>query len=66
MKVLSTFFLAALIGNANIKTYDLTITIPNIKNTNGGVHVSVYSSKNKASFTKIGQQFKVWTSRQRG
>ena len=58
MKVVLTFFLAALIGNANMKTYDLTITIPNIKNTNGGVHVSVYSSKNKASFTKIGQEFK--------
>lgn len=59
MKVLTTIFLAALIGNVNIKTYDLTITIPNIKNTSGGVHVSVYSSKNKASFTKIGQEFKV-------
>jgi uncharacterized protein (DUF2141 family) len=59
MKVLLTVFLAALMGNSNIKTYDLTITIPNIKNTSGGVHVSVYSSKNKASFTKIGQEFKV-------
>jgi uncharacterized protein (DUF2141 family) len=59
MKILSTIFLAALIGNSNIKTYDLTITIPNIKNTNVGVHVSVYSSKNKASFTKTGQEFKV-------
>lgn len=59
MKVLLTVFLAALMGSSNIKTYDLTITIPNIKNTSGGVHVSVYSSKNKASFTKIGQEFKV-------
>ncbi len=59
MKVLSMFFLAALISNVNVKTYDLTITIPNIKNTNGGVHVSVYSSTNKASFTKIGQEYKV-------
>lgn len=59
MKVLSTIILSALFFNANVKTYDLTITIPNIKNTKGGIHMAVYSSKNKEAFTKIGQEFKV-------
>jgi len=59
MKVLSTIILFALFLNANVQTYDLTITVPNIKNTKGGIHVSVYSSKNKQEFTKIGKEFRV-------
>jgi uncharacterized protein (DUF2141 family) len=59
MKVLSTIILSALFLNATVPTYDLTFTIPNIKNTKGGIHVSIYSSKNKSEFTKIGKEFKV-------
>jgi uncharacterized protein (DUF2141 family) len=59
MKALSTIILSAFFFNANVRTYDLTITIPNIKNTKGGVHVAVFSSKNKEEFTKIGKEFKV-------
>jgi uncharacterized protein (DUF2141 family) len=59
MKVLFTICLSIFFSNVPVRTYDLTITIPNIKNTKGGIHVSVYSSKNKSEFTKIGQEYKV-------
>lgn len=60
MKVLFSICLTILFCNAYAqKTYDLTISIPNLKNTKGEVHLSVYSSKNKAAFTKIGQEFRV-------
>lgn len=59
MKTRLTILLAVLVCSVYGQKHNLTITLPNIKNTDGGIHVSVYDSKNKSSFTKIGQEFKV-------
>ncbi len=59
MKTLFLACLAILIFNVHAQAYDLAITIPNIKNTKGMIHVAVYNSKNKKDFTKIGKEFRV-------
>jgi len=41
------------------QAYNLILMIPNIKNAKGGVHVAIFSSKNKKSFTKTGEEFRV-------
>lgn len=59
MKTRLTILLSVLVCSVYGQKYNLTITLPNIKNIDGGIHVSVYDSKNKSSFTKIGYEFKV-------
>jgi len=59
MKTVLTILVSTFLCSVYGQKHDLTITVPNIKNVDGGIHVSVYNSTNKSSFTKIGQEFKV-------
>lgn len=66
MKALLTVFFAAAATTVSAQTHDITITMPNIKNSKGTIHAAVYSAKNKSSFTKEGQEYKVLNFKNKG
>lgn len=59
MKVLLLTCLSIIFFNVYAQACDLTITIPNVKNSKGFIHVAVFSGKHKDDFTKIGKEYKV-------
>ncbi|MBF4473025.1 DUF2141 domain-containing protein [Flavobacterium sp. HJJ] len=59
MKIVLTILFFGLFSVGFAQTYDLTIKVPNVKNSKGSIHVSVYDSKNKTVFTKIGKEYRI-------
>jgi len=66
MKTVVTILFLVLFTTGFAQTYDLTIKIPNVTNAKGSIHVSVYDSKNKTSFTKIGKEYRVLDFKNQG
>lgn len=66
MKILLIAFFTALFGTSFAQSHDLTITIPNIENAKGTIHIAIYNEKNKASFTKEGQEYRVLNFKNKG